>query len=703
MLSLIKGLFRPFVLASAAFAAFFVLLFFLGTEVGNAGQAAPEKQERALDLELLTPEDIWELGRISSPRVSPDNTQVLFQVTEYDLEENTGADIIHVVNRDGKRSRRISPDEGGDSHARWRPDARKIGFIHDQQLWEMNPDGSGRRQISHVSAGITGFEYSPDQSKILFTSPVPADRPGSELFQGLDKAGAVITDELMYRHWDSWVDSFTQIFTADYSEEGISSPENIMQDLGLESPLRPFGGTEQIAWSPDSRFVAYTARDRSGREYALTTDSRIMLYDLNSGQTRTLSTGRGYDMNPAFSPDGGSIAWLSMATPGYEADKNRLMVMDLGSGKINDLTAGFDQDVDEFVWSEEGYIFFTSLNRASTMVYGVDPHAGNIEVLTDGGWTYSELSAAGDRLVALKSSMSAPAEVFLLNPVTGREKNISRINDEFLSRFDMGQVREMRVKAADGQDMMVMLILPPGFDPDKKYPALLYCQGGPESPVDHYWSYRWNFQTLAAAGYVIVAPARRGVPGFGQKWKEGVLEDWGGLPMQDLLRGIDAVAEKSWVDEDRLAAVGPSFGGYSIYWLAGNHEGRFRALVAHDGIFHLESMYAVTEETFFLNKQLGGPFWEKDNDQVQSAYAASPHNFVRNWDTPLLVIHGGRDYRVPDSQGLGAFNAARLKGVPARLLYFPNENHWVMSPQNSVLWYRTVIDWLDRWIQADRG
>ncbi|MFO7727619.1 MAG: S9 family peptidase [Desulfonatronovibrio sp.] len=703
MPSLTTELLRPFVLAAAAVAVFCVLFFSVGIEPGNASQTAPRKHKEDLELEFLSAEDIWELGRISTPRVSPDNTQVLFQVTEYDLEENTEADYIHVVDLDGMHGRRISPDEGADGHARWRPDARKIGFIHDRQLWEMNPDGTGRRQISHVSAGITGFEYSPDQSKILLTSPVPSDGPGSELFQGLDKTSAVMTDELMYRHWDSWVDSYSHIFTADYAEDGISRVENIMEGLELESPFRPFGGTEQIAWSPDSRFIAYTARDRDGREYAMTTDSRIMLYDLISGQTRTLSTGKGYDMDPAFSPDGSSIAWLSMETPGYEADKNRLMVMDLDSGMINDLTTGFDQDVDEFVWSEEGYIYFASLSRASTMIYGVDPRAGNIEVLTESGWTYSELSAAGDRMVALKSSMSSPAEVFLLNPDTGREKNISRINDEFLSRFDMGQVREMQVETTDGQDMMVMLILPPGFDPDKKYPGLLYCQGGPESPVDHYWSYRWNFQTLAAAGYVIVAPARRGVPGFGQKWKEGVLEDWGGLPMQDLLRGIDAAAEKSWVDEDRLAAVGPSFGGFSIYWLAGNHEGRFKALVAHDGIFHLESMYAVTEETFFLNKQLGGPFWEKESDQVQSAYAASPHNFVRNWDTPLLVIHGGRDYRVPDSQGLGAFNAARIKGVPARLLYFPDENHWVMSPQNSVLWYRTVIDWLDKWTQADRG
>ncbi len=701
------GLFKvPFTRSGLTAVAVYMLSFMLfpfGGQTGHAGQITVGEQKEASQTEFLAPVDLWRFGRISGLQVSADNNSILFLVKEYDLEENKGREFIHVADPHQGTSRRISPEKGGDTHARWRPDGKRIGFIHEDQLWEMDPDGSNRRRISDVSAGITGFAYSPDQKKVLFISPVPAGKPGKGLFNGLDKAGAVLADELMYRHWDTWVKSFSHIFTADYSHDGLSRLTNIMAGMGLESPFRPFGGMEQVTWSPDSRYIAYTARDTDGRQYALTTDSQIMLHDLASGQTTRLDTSSGYDTNPVFSPDGKSLAWLSMETPGYEADKNRLVVMDLDSREIADLTLNFDQTAIDFAWSRDGKnLYFSSLSRGSTLINRLDPASRRIEVLTRRGWTYSAFAPAGGRLVALRSNMSSPNQVVVLDPGTGRAENISKINKNLLDRFQLGEVREMGIRTSDDQDMAVFLILPPGFSPDREYPAVLYCEGGPESFIGHYWSYRWNFQTLAAAGYVIVAPARRGVQGFGREWKKGVLQDWGGLPMQDLLRAADEAAELPWVDEERMAAVGPSFGGFSIYWLAGHHEGRFKALVAHDGIFNLESMYAATEETFFMNKELGGPFWEKNNGQIQETYADSPHNFVRNWDTPLLVIHGGRDYRVPDCQGLAAFNAARLKGIPARLLYFPKESHWVLSPQNSVLWYRTVLDWLDRWTKPGR-
>ncbi|MFW5730685.1 MAG: prolyl oligopeptidase family serine peptidase [Desulfonatronovibrionaceae bacterium] len=698
------GIIRAISSQSLAGACLLILICFpLASAAAEHKQIQAGVQSESSLSTKLTPQDLWKFGRISGLQVSPVDNRFLFLVREYDLDKNRGTQYIHAADSAEGPARRISPRQGRDSHARFRPDGRKIGFIHDGQLWEMDPDGTSRRRISDIPEGITSFAYSPDQQKILFTSPVPADQPGKKLFKGLDRAEAVLADELMYRHWDEWISSFSRIFTADYSDQGLGRPRDIMSGPGLESPPRPFGDTSQIAWSPDSRYIAYAARRTSGREYALGTDSRIMLYDLETGRTTRLDTSPGYDASPAFSPDGRSLAWLSMATPGYEADKNRILVMDLKSGETVDLTRDFEWSAVEFAWSRDReHIYFTALIRGSQVLHRLNRASGRIENITGQGWIYSSPVPAGDRVLALRSNMSSPRQVVALDPDTGRAEPVSRVNADLLSRFRMGEVRKMQVKTVDDQEMTVFMVLPPGFDPDRKYPAVLYCQGGPEQNTGPYWSYRWNFQTLAAAGYVLVVPARRGVPGFGRQWREGVLQDWGGLPMQDLLMAIDEAAQLPWVDEDRLAAVGPSYGGFSIYWLAGHHQGRFKALVAHDGIFHLQSMYAATDETFFMNHELGGPFWDKDQASIQQAYADSPHNFVQNWDTPLLVIHGGRDYRVPESQGLAAFNAARLRGIPARLLYFPEENHLVLSPQNSVLWYRTVLDWLDRWTGADK-
>ncbi|WP_158269623.1 S9 family peptidase [Desulfonatronum sp. SC1] len=647
---------------------------------------------------LLTPEALWEIGRVSDPRISPDGSQVLFSVKHYNLEDNVGRSHLYVTDMDGSNRRRISPEDGNDGHGEWRPDGNRIGFLHQGQIWEMNPDGSGRRRLTDIPAEVTGFRYSPTRENILFSSPVPSKAGHDDLFAGLDKAHARIVNELMYRHWDTWIESFSHLHLAAYSDAGLGEHVDIMRGLGLESPFRPFGGMEQASWSPDGRSVAYSARSTDGKAYALSTNSRIMLYSLDTGQTRTLSTGVGYDVNPEFSPDGKRIAWLSMERNGYEADKNRLLVLDLFSETIADLTTGFDQDVEDFSWStDSAAIFFTSLRHASTQIYRLDLSSREIVPLTEGKQTFSQLVSADNAIVAVKSTLSRPGEVFRLDTTNQELADISRVNDDFPSSFVLGEVRERWVKTADNRKMLVLVVLPPDFDPQKTYPAKLYCIGGPEVSVDHSWSYRWNLQTLAARGYVVVGPNRRGTPGFGQQWKEAVLGDWGGLPMQDLLAAIDDVATEPWVDSNRLVAVGPSFGGYSVYWLAGNHDNRFKALVAHDGIFNLESMYLETEEIFFVNSEFGGPFWDRDNPIAQRSYAASPHRFVQNWTAPLLVIHGGRDYRVPESQGFSAFNAARLRDIPARLLYLPDENHWVLSPQNSVLWYRTVLDWADQW------
>jgi len=648
----------------------------------------------------LTPERLWSLGRVGEPRLSPDGRTVLFGVKWYDLAGNQGNEDLYVMEVDGSHRNRVTRTFASEANPRWRPDGKRIGFLYEGQIWEMDPDGSHRRRISRIPQGVAGFSYSPKMNKILFTSPVPAAKGAPELFAGLDKTKGRIVEDLAYRHWDTWVDAYSHIFVADYSPEGIANPVDIMEGEPWESPLAPFGGMEQMAWSPDGSTIAYTCRKKRGKEYALSTDSNIWLYDLATQATRNLTPDMpGYDVNPAFSPDGRKIAWLSMERDGYEADENRLLLLDLATGEKTFLSRGLDSDVADFVWAPDGSaIYFVTSRRGTAQIHSLRLEDGRIARLTDGPHTYSNPAVAGDRLLATRSSLSYPEEIHLVDARNGESRDVSRINASLMESLAMGEVRERWVKTTDDKEMLVWLVLPPAFDPARSYPALLYCIGGPEVPLDQSWSYRWSLQALAARGYVVVAPNRRGVPGFGREWKEAILGDWGGQPMRDLLSAIDDVGREPWVDEDRLAAVGPSFGGFSVYWLAGNHHKRFKAFVAHDGIFNLESMYLETEEMWFVQAEYGGPFWEREHPAVVEAYAASPHRFVQNWDTPILVIHSEKDYRVPLGQGLAAFNAAVLRGVPARFLYFPDENHWVLQPQNSVLWYRTVFDWLKRWL-----
>lgn len=669
---------------------------------------APEligPKELMLTSNRMTPEVLWSMGRIGEVVVSPDGLTLLFAISYYDIPQNKGNAELYTMKTDGAEFTRITHTPGGEYNPRWRPDGKKIGFLSTEsgsmQLWEMNPDGSNRKQISDLENGLNGFSYAPDQSKVLYIADVKLKTTTQELYPDLPKTSGRINDDLMYRHWDHWVDAFSHIFVADYNGKEIANPVDIMPNEQWETPMQPFGGMEQISWSPDSKQIVYTCRKKTGLKYSLSTNSDLYQYDLETSKTTNLTSGMmGYDMNPVFSPDGRYLAWESMERDGNESDKARLFVMDMDTKEKLYLTENFDQNVHSLAWSKDAMkIYFTSNWHALDQVYSIDREKGTILKITEGTHSYNSVMVANDKLIGARMSMSSPVELVAINENSGEQWQITAVNKPLLDQLKMGKVEERWIPTTDGKVMLTWVIYPPDFDPNKKYPALLYCQGGPQSTVSQFWSYRWNFQMMAANDYIIVAPNRRGLPGFGQEWLEQISGDYGGQNMKDYLSAIDALAKEPFVDETRLGAVGASYGGFSVYWLAGNHNERFKAFIAHDGMFNLEAQYLETEEMWFANWDLGGPFWDKNNKVAQWSYENSPHRFVQNWDTPILVVHSELDYRIVASQGMSAFNAAVLQGIPAEYLYFPDENHWVLKPQNGILWQRTFFKWLDRWLK----
>jgi dipeptidyl aminopeptidase/acylaminoacyl peptidase len=663
------------------------------------------KSDLNLESDLMTPEILWSFGRVSGVEISPDQSKILCGVSYYDIEENKGNRELYSLNPDGSAWTRLTATPKSEFNALWRPDGKKIGYLSSAsgtvQLWEMNPDGSGKKRISDIEGGINGFKYAPDMSMILYIKEVAINNPNKDLYQGLPDASGRIMEDLMYRHWDHWVDSYSHIFITPYSEAGIEKGEDIMKDEPWGSPLSPFGGMEQITWSPDSKNIAYTCKKKTGMDYTLSTNSDIYIYNVNDESTVNLTSGMmGFDMNPVYSPDGSQIAWESMERDGYESDKVRLYTYNFNSQEKIDHSVEFDQNAHGLAWDKNGSgIYFTSEWHGTVEVYFLDLDKNVISKLTDGIHNYRSLAPAGEMLIATRQSMSMPTEIYAVNPQDGESNQISFVNEDILDQLTMGQVEKRWVNTTDNQNMLVWYIYPPHFDPEKKYPTLLYCQGGPQSMVSQFWSYRWNFQMMAANGYIIVAPNRRGLPGFGQAWNEQISGDYGGQNMKDYLTAIDEASKEPFVDETRLGAVGASYGGFSVFWLAGNHDKRFKAFIAHDGMFNFEAQYLETEEMWFVNWDLGGPFWDKDNRVAQRSYANSPHKFIDKWDTPILVIHGELDYRIVYTQGMSAFNAAILRGLPARFLFFPDENHWVLTPQNGILWQRTFFDWLDKWLK----
>lgn len=658
-----------------------------------------------LTSDIMTPEVLWSFGRIGEPMVSPDGSTILYSVTTYNIEENKSYRDLYTVPVSGGEPVRITTTPEKESSPTWRPDGKKIGFLSaksgDMQLWEMDVDGSNPVQVTQVKNGITGFKYSPDCSYLLYTADVKIGKDIHDLFPDLPKANAHLETDLMYKHWDEWIQTVPHPFVGVYKDGKIENEVDILNGEPFESPMKPFGATEQLAWSPDGKTVAYTCRKKVGKEYALSTNSDIYFYNIDTKKTENKTQGMmGYDQNPVFSPDGKWLSWESMERDGNESDKNRLFVMNLVSGEKTDLSSDFDQNSSALVWSADSKsIYFTSCWHALTQIYRVDITDKKIRQITKGVHDYGFVAEAKDKLIGVKHSMSKPDEIYAIDPQTGVETELSFQNKNLLAQLEMGKVEERWVTTTDNKQMQVWVIYPPHFDPNKKYPTILYCEGGPQSTVSQFWSYRWNFQQMVANGYIVVAPNRRGLPGFGKEWLEQISGDYGGQNMKDYLSAIDAISKEPFVNKDKLGCIGASYGGFSVYWLAGHHEKRFKAFIAHDGMFNLEQQYLETEEMWFVNRDLGGPYWDKANAIAQRSYATSPHLFVDKWNAPILIIHGEKDYRILASQGMAAFNAAVLRGVPAQMLIFPEENHWVLQPQNGILWQRVFKQWLDKWLK----
>lgn len=680
--------------------------------------------------DLMTPEILWAMGRIATAEASPDGKTVVYQVGYYNVQQNKGQQFLNIIDVNTKETKRLTIGNTSETDPTFIEDGNKISYLSRGQIWTMNLDGTNKSKLTQTETDIEGFLFSPDGKKVIILQSIPFHEIIKKNPDDLPMATGRLVTDLMYRHWDHYVESIQHPYLAEVTTEGITIVKDILEGEPYECPMEPFGGVEQLAWSPDSKTIAYTCRKKIGLQYAISTDSDIYLYDIETGVTRNIckeedyepidvipthtlkdqpvnsednqSNNPGYDTNPQFSPDGKYVAWQSMARDGYESDRNRLCVCNLSTGDKRYVTESFDSNVDAFFWNENSKeLTFIGVWHGCVNMYRTNLE-GKVEQLTDDWADFVALSPANnkDYVLAIRQSLSAPNDLYIVKPREGVEQ-LTDENKAIFEKLAIGEVRQQWVKTVDGKDMMMWIVLPPDFDPKKKYPTLLFCEGGPQSPVSQFWSFRWNFQIMAANGYVVVAPNRRGLPGFGQEWNEAVSGDWTGMCMNDYLSAIDYAAENlPYVDKDRLGAVGASFGGFSVYYLAGHHEGRFKCFISHDGAFNLESMYTDTEEEWFSNWEYDDAFWNSQlTNNAKRTYDNSPHKFVENWDTPILCIHGEKDYRINYNQGMGAFNAARMKGIPAELLIFPDENHWVLKPQNGILWQRTFFNWLDRWLK----
>lgn len=655
------------------------------------------------------------LGRVSEPRVSPDGKRVLFGVSYESVPQNKSNRDLYVMNIDGTGVTRITKTAQSENSAVWIDNGTRIAFVYAEkgsspQLWVMNADGTERHAATNIEGGIEGFLFSPDQSKVVLIRTVKYNRTAADIYPDLPKATGRVIDDLMYKHWDSWVTEIPHPFIGSFDGQTVTDLKDIMEGEPYEAPMRPFGGVESFAWSPDSKILVYTSRKKTGMEYALSTNSDLYAYNLTTEATTNLTEGMmGYDTNPAFSPDGRYMAWLSMERDGYEADKNRLFIRDNATGQKTDLTSDWDYTIEEFAWNPNGKnIWFIAYHQGVAPIFNMEIATHKVTTVAEGLYDYTSLAPVDNKtIVTMRHSMLRPNEIYRIGPKTKKgvkeDVALTDINGDIFAQLTMPTIEAKKVPTTDGKEMLTWVIYPPKFDASHKYPAILYCQGGPQSAVSQFWSYRWNFALMASNGYIMIAPNRRGVPGFGTEWEEQISKDYPGQNMRDYLSAVDYMkANEPAIDPARIGATGASYGGFSVYWLAGNHDKRFAALLAHAGIFNTEAQYLETEEMWFANWDMGGAFWDKDNAVAQRTFATSPHRFVDRWDTPIMISHGEKDYRILASQGMAAFNAAKMRGIPAEMVIFPDENHWILKPQNAVMWQRLFFRWFDRWLKPTK-
>ncbi|GJQ06308.1 peptidase S9 [Capnocytophaga cynodegmi] len=611
----------------------------------------------------LTPEKLWELNRIGAIGLSSDKNYVFFSVSKPNMEDNTFKKTFYKLSVKGGVPVPVSEKE-----------TKKV----TEKI-----NASGSKKLIHKSVKI---------------NPVFA----KDFYQDLDKSTGQVYKSLNHRHWDKWTDgTFNHVFIENI-EDGKQI--DIMENLPYYCPQEPFGGSEDYIWNNDGTKVLYVTKAKTGTDYVLSTNTDIYQYDIQSGKTINITEGMmGYDTRPSFNKNG-VLAWLSMKEEGNEADKNDLII--LQNEQKRNITEHWDNTIFSYIWSNDGNkIYFLAATDGTEQVFEINPfdEKPTPKQLTKGNFDINGIiGQAGDLLVVTRTDMNQAAEIYTINLAKKSKKKaflditqLSHINDDMYKTIAKCEVKERIIKTTDGKDMFAWVIYPPDFNPEKKYPTLLYCQGGPQSALTQFYSFRWNFQLMASQGYIVIAPSRRGMPGFGTEWNAQISKDWGGQVIKDYLSAIDDISKESYVDTSRLGAIGASYGGYSVFYLAGIHNKRFKSFIAHCGVFNLQSMYGTTEELFFNNNEIGGAYWEKDNEAAKKSYRDfNPIELVGNWDTPILIIHGGKDYRVPKEQGLQAFTAAQVRGIKSELLYFPDENHWVLKPQNGLFWQRNFFRWL---------
>jgi dipeptidyl aminopeptidase/acylaminoacyl peptidase len=641
--------------------------------------------------QLMTPEILWTLKKVGVQAVSPDQSSLIYKVGQTDLKTEKTKNENYFLNVLNNQSAKI--DLGKKALIQW--DKNGIYAQEGDKIF-LSKD-SGKTWTEFYTIGeADNVVISPDGKKIAFSKQVLVEKVmGKDKFSDTPKTTAQVYTDLNHRHWDYFNEGkYNHVFVVNTSDK-VESAKDLLEGKMWDSPQRPFGGAEDFIWSPDSAQLLYVTKPKSGAAYSTSTNTDIFAYDLASGTTKNLTeSNKGYDVNPKFSPDGKSLSWQSMARDGYEADKNDIKILDWKSGKITNLTSSWDESVsgDVFWGGDSKSIYFTAAFRGTKQLFSLDPKNAKVQQITKGDFDVNEIFADNkSSLLVGRTDINHATDIFSVNLKNGEMKQVTEANKDMYSKLAQGKSELKMVKTSDGKEMGVWFHYPPNFDPNKKYPTLVYCQGGPQSALTQFFSVRWNFALMAANGYIVVAPNRRGMPGWGTKWNEEISKDWGGQPMRDYLAATDFAKTLPYVDGDRVAAVGASYGGYSVYMLAGIHENRFKTFIAHDGLFDMKSWYLTTEELWFANWDLGSP-WEKPQPKAYTEF--NPSNFVDKWNKPIMIVQGGIDFRVPYEQGQEAFQAAKLRGLKSKLVYFPNENHWVLHPQNGLVWQREFFDWL---------